>query len=246
MTSVLGKCFRKKRIVPGKQLYNKEISELLKRRGLTKKELSRQSIIKGKQKHSSHQIKKLDKLIDTKSSDFNSQVIRDKIDFDGIISKQDFWKIKRKIAPKSVGILHSLTDIHDNEISDPLNIKQEYHREFQHRLRKGDVMPELERYENIQNKLCIARIKASEKVSSPDFSLDEIKHAVSELKTGRCLDPPALIPKVLKTGGDGFLLSVLEMVNFIKRSNVIPLEWGDIWIKALKKKKGSHKKLKNY
>ena len=171
---------------------------MLKRRGLTKKELSRQSIIKGKQKHCSHWIKKLDKLIDTKISDFNSQVIMDKIDFDGIISKQDFWKIERKIAPESVGILHSLTDIHDNEISDPLNIKQEYHREFQHRLRKIDVMPELERYENIQNKLCVERIKGSEKVSSPDFSLDEIKHAVSELKTGRCMDPTGLFERFSK------------------------------------------------
>ena len=122
-----------------------------------------------------------------KISDFNSQVIVDKIDFDGTISKQDFWKIKRKIAPKSVDILHSLTDINDDGISDPLNIKQEYHREFQHRLRKRDVIPELESYENIQNKLCMARRKASEEVRSPDFSLDEIKHVVSELKTGKKL-----------------------------------------------------------
>ena len=107
-------------------------------------------------------------------------------------------------------------------------------------------MPELERYENIQNKLCMARIKASEKARSPDFSLDEIKHAVSELKTGRCMDPTGLIREVFKTAGDGFLLSVLEVANFIKRSKVIPIEWGDIWIKTLKKKKGSHKKLKNY
>ena len=101
-----------------------------------------------------------------------------------------------------------MIDIHDNEISDPLNIKQEYHREFQHRLRKRDVMPELERYESIQNKLCMARIKASEKVRSADFSFDEIKHAVSELKSGRCMDPTGLIREVFKTAGDGFLLSV--------------------------------------
>ena len=85
-----------------------------------------------------------------------------------------------------------MTDIHDNEISDPLNIKQEYHREFQHRLRKSDVIPELESYGNIDNKLRMARLKASEKVRSPDSSLDEIKHAVSELKTGRCMDPRGL------------------------------------------------------
>ena len=121
-----------------------------------------------------------------------------KIGFDRTISKQDFWKIKRKIAPKSVDILHSLTDVHDNEILDPLNIKQEYHREFQHRLRKRDVIPELKSYEIIQNKFCMARIEASEKVRSPDFSLDEIKHVVSELKTGRCMDPQASFEKFPK------------------------------------------------
>ena len=39
------------------------------------------------------------------------------------------------------------------------------------------------------NKLFMARIKASEKVRSADCSLDDIKHAVSELKIGRCMDP---------------------------------------------------------
>ena len=144
--------------------------------------------------------------------------------------------IKREITPKSVDILHPLTDIHDNEISDTLNIKQEYYREFQHRLRKRDVILELESYENIQSKLCMARIKASEKVTSLDFSLDEIKHAVSELKTGRCMDSTGLIRELFKTVGDGFLLSVLEMVNFIKRSKVIPLERGDIGIKTFRKR----------
>ena len=75
------------------------------------------------------------------------------------------------------------------------------------------------------------RIKASKKVTSPDFSLDEIKHGVSELKTDRCVDPSGLDREVFKTSGDGFFLSVPEMVNFIKRSKVIALEWDDICIK---------------
>ena len=83
----------------------------------------------------------------------------------------------------------------------------------------------------------MARKKASEKVRCPDFSLDEIKHAVSELKTDRYMDPTGLVREVFKTAGDGFLLSVLEIGNFIQRSKVIPLEWGDIWIKSSKKGK---------
>ena len=209
----------------------------MKSRGQAKKELIRQSIFKGKRKHLSHRIKYLTRLIDIKMSYFTSQVIMDKIGFDVAISKQDFWKIMRKIAPKNVDILHSLTDIHDNEISGPLNIKQEYFREFQHILKKRDDIPQLESYENIRNKLYMARIKASEEVRSPDYSLDEIKHAVSELKTGRCMDPTGLVREVFKPAGNGFLLSVLEMVNFIKRSKVSLFEGGDIWIKTLKKRK---------
>ena len=36
------------------------------------------------------------------------------------------------------------------------------------------------------------------------------------------------------------------MANSVKRSKTIPLEWSKIWIKILKKKKGSFKKLNNY
>ena len=82
-------------------------------------------------------------------------------------------------------MMHSLTDPAGNEITEPLNIKHEYFREFQNRLRKKDIRPELQDYERIQNKLCYTRIRESEKVISPDFTFDEIKRAVQELKGGQ-------------------------------------------------------------
>ena len=36
------------------------------------------------------------------------------------------------------------------------------------------------------------------------------------------------------------------MMNSIKTSKILPLEWSKTWITTLKKKKGSFKKLKNY
>ena len=35
------------------------------------------------------------------------------------------------------------------------------------------------------------------------------------------------------------------MINVIKKSKIIPLEWSEMWIKTLKKKKGSYKTLNN-
>ena len=40
--------------------------------------------------------------------------------------------------------------------------------------------------------------------------------------------------------------SVLDMMNSIKTSKILPLEWSKTWITTIKKKKGSFKKLKNY
>ena len=92
----------------------------------------------------------------------------------------------------------------------------------------------------------MARLKVASKVKTPDFSINEVKHAVSELKTGKCSsDPTGLIREVFKNAGDALLHSICDMANSVKRSKVIPLEWSKISIKTLKKTKGFFKKLNN-
>ena len=61
-----------------------------------------------------------------------------------------------------------------------------------------------------------------------------------------CRDPTGLIREVFKNAGDGLLFSILAMTNSIKSSKVFPQNWSELWIKTLKKKKGSFKSLKNY
>ena len=92
----------------------------------------------------------------------------------------------------------------------------------------------------------MARLKAASKVKTPDFSINEVKHTVSELKSGKCSDPTGLIREVFKNAGDALLHSICDTANSVKRFKSIPLEWSKIWIKTLKKKKGSFKKLNNY
>ena len=149
------------------------------------------------------------------------------------------------MASKSSEMMHSLTDPTGNEITEPLNVKHEYFREFQHRLTKRGIRPELQDYEKIQNKLCHTRLRESEKVISPHFTFDEIKCAVQELKGGQCSDPKGLIREVFKNAGDGPLLSILAMADFIKSSKAFLQKWSELWIKTLKKKKGSFKSLKS-
>ena len=83
-------------------------------------------------------------------------------------------------------------------------------------LRKRDIRPELQDYERIQNKLCYTRLRESEKVISPDFTFDEIKCAVQELKGDQCSDLTGLIREVFKNAGGGLLCPFLKWLIPLK------------------------------
>ena len=120
------------------QIYTKEIRRYISERKEVKEKLSRTSgISETGQQYLSHKIRRLYKVIDDKISDFNHQVIR------GKVSEQDFWKIKEKIAPKSSELMYALTNSAGNEITEPLNIKHEYYREFRYQDKKPrDINPQ--------------------------------------------------------------------------------------------------------
>ena len=94
--------------------------------------------------------------------------------------------------------------------------------------------------------MCQLRIKTCKSSISPNFSLDEVKQAVGEQKLGRSADPTGMVREIFKKCGDGLLYSLVEMVNTIKASKNLPSDWNKIWIRTLKKKKGTFRKLDNY
>ena len=94
--------------------------------------------------------------------------------------------------------------------------------------------------------MCQLRIKACRSSISPNFSLDEVKQAVGELKLGRSDDPTGMVREIFQKCGDGLLYSLFEMANNIKTSKNLPSDWNKIWIRTLKQKKGTFRKLDNY
>ena len=137
-------------------------------------------------------------------------LVKQKVGNDGTISEQNFWKMKRIIAPKCIEIPHSVLDKSGNHITDPNNIMTAYRNEFQHRLRKRNIKDELKQYEAIQNNLCKIRLIACQDNCSPDFALTEVRQAVSELKSGKCVDPMGYIREVFINSGDGLLFYVIK------------------------------------
>ena len=121
-----------------------------------------------------------------------------------------------------------------------------YRTEFQYRFRKREIRSDLKWYESFQYHMCQLWIKAYRSSISPNFSLDEAEQAVGELKLGRSADPTGMVREIFKKCGDGLLYSLVEMVNTIKTSKNLPSDWNKIWIRTLKQKKGTFRKLDNY
>ena len=131
-------------------------------------------------------------------------MVKQKVGKNGVMDRQNFWKLKHVLAPKSLETSYAIEGAHGNLITDPVNINDEYRNEFRHRLRKREICDHLSWSESFQNNLRMLRIYASKTKVSPDFTMDEVKTAVHELKTWKCMDPLGLIREVFKHSGERF------------------------------------------
>ena len=84
-------------------------------------------------------IKKYDKFIDHKISEFNINFIKRSAGKTCTTDKQSFWKLKKILAPTNKEIPHSILGRHDDLLTDSITIKNEYRTEFQYRLRKREI-----------------------------------------------------------------------------------------------------------
>ena len=63
---------------------------------------------------------------------------------------------------------------------------------------------------------------------------------------GKSADPYGLIRELFRKGGKDMLVSIQNMMNAIKRWQVLPLSWSKLIVQTLKKKSGSKSELNNY
>ena len=146
-------------------------------------------------------IVKLDHKIDKKIAKFNTRLLQKKVSTYGSINKQEFWKLKRTLAPKSCIVPYAVLDKYGNEVTDICNIKNAYLDEFRYRLRQREIPQNLKDYGNIQNLLCQLRLKICQGNMRPDFTMQELSKAISELKNGKCTDPHGFTSEIFKRGG---------------------------------------------
>ena len=89
--------------------------------------------------------------------------------------------------PKSQPVPHAVLDKLGNELTDPQNIILPYRNEMFHQLQKRMSRANLKDYECAMNQLCRHKLHKARSTHSPDFSLSEVRDAISELEEGGVL-----------------------------------------------------------
>ena len=242
LESVINQCFKRRRVRVRKKLYNQEIRSLIKERKYVKKRLDREPY----SRHFQATFKKLDRIIDKKVTNFNTMILSSEVNKNEIITKTDFWKLKRILVPKSPDLPHSVSDHVGNDITDVNNIVNQYQNEFVHRLRKREIEGHLRTFEKLQNSLCVSRLQSCKDIISSDFTMDELNQVINKFARGKCADPAGYIREIFICGGKSFRRSVLDMINKIKYSQTPPTMWNKMWVRTIKKKNGSINDLNSY
>ena len=129
----------------------------------------------------------------------------------------------------------------------PEQIVSEYRKEFQTRLTERKIHAACKIIEHLVNEIFErCHNKSKVKNEEKDFILEELKQVAKTFKNGQSRDPCGYINELFKNAGNSLLLSLLFMLNEIKRFKTIPEQWNTVIILTMYKNKGSKKKLENY
>ena len=136
-------------------------------------------------------------------------------------SPNGFWKLKKKLSPKSsTPKLESI--IKDGvEITGKNLIKEEVRKEFQHRLRNREPAEVWQDFVKTSNEIVQVLLQKSTN-SGPEFTLAELIIVIDELRKGKTPGYDGFHAELLLEAGEGILLPLLQIFNIIRVSKDLP------------------------
>ena len=167
------------------------------------------------------------------------------LSMDDKLTPNAFWKMKK--ATTRNGHLH-LPEVYQQNgdiTTDPGEIKDEVRKEFQYRLRNRDAEQGWENYVEATNSIVEEMLKEEEE-DSPEFTMEEMKTAISKMKEGISPDYYGMHTEMFTRAGDGLLIPLLEVFNIIRCQRKIPESWRRVLITMIFKSKGSRRDLEKY
>ena len=152
-----------------------------------------------------------------------------------------FWKLRKKLFPRSVEPPTAMKDEFGNVVTSPSDIIKET---IKHYTNLFDTKPINESFSHIVNnveKLCEQNVENAYLNKTPPWTMDELTSVLKSLKNEKSADPYGFINEIFKpnVAGHDLKLAILKMVNRIKEEGMIPEVLKYCNISSIFKNKGS-------
>jgi hypothetical protein len=121
-----------------------------------------------------------------------------------------------------------------------------YIEEFEHRLRKRDIIPELENYEKRTEQICQLYLNEAKKNVEPEYSIEEYDKVCKKLKKKKACGRDLFPPDIFISGGPQLHTLILALLNQIKSADTTIYQWTMVLIATIYKNKGNRKQLVNH
>ena len=201
-----------------KMKINKEVSDLIKKRNRLKNinDIETKEI----------------ELIDKRISEIEATENRNKIlknlkyysDNPECINMSKMWKILKKIWPKQSSQQVAKKNHKGKIISDSNKLKCLLSKEYKERLRLRPMRPDMKYILKQKDEIFKMKMKLSETIQSPDWTMNDLDEALANLKNDKARDYEGFANEIFKEGiiGTDLKKSLLIMFNKIKKRKYVP------------------------
>ena len=140
----------------------------------------------------------------------------------GKINAQKFWKLKKKICPKSKDPPAAMFSSKGELLTNKKEIEERAVEVYTDRLKPNKIVHHLESYEETENKLCELRLKISKLNKTKPWTNEDLEQVIKDLDKDKSRDAIGHANELLKCAGCDLKWAVLRLRNHIKSKHELP------------------------
>jgi hypothetical protein len=241
INKAMEKCFRKAKIKQHKEKPNlfldryKEIT-LFAKRGRAQRKVAKAYI---------QEIVKLNTVAVAAAEHEKVKTTLQRLTIDNKFSPNNFWELC-KTARTNTTSSTSIETTEGTELFGDEVIAEAYLKEFSHRLRKREIIPELKNYEERTELVCKLYLEDAKKNHEVPYTTEEYQRVRKKLKRGKSCGRDSLPPEIFIDGGDQLHTLLLSLCNLLKSADYTVHQWTLVLIATIYKNKGKRKQLVNH
>ena len=167
---------------------------------------------------------------------------------EGGLNAGKLWKLKIKLRGIVTEPPTAMLDMQGNLVTRSSAIEKLTMEMYSERLKALNIKEDLKLHQLQQENLCEKRLKETQAIKTPLWTMEDIDEVLKELKNNKSRDPMALANELFKPDNAGADLktAVLKLMNQIKTQLIFPEPLRYCNITSLYKHKGSKNDFNNY